>query len=394
MSKVLRLTIRPKGTWEIAVSAIAHLFPMLFNPFLVSTDYWLKCDACSYFITKQNADMTRHKQDEHGHPRRGEVAPSVSHSEVRLMEEEVADIQLAAKMVPQRRFKQSKTVSRSSSSSSLVSSFSATSTPSPLAITPNPTFEIAAPTTPSNLPCVVSDDQFYPLGKATRKRKSRCTQMYNTTRGKRDSSEVPAAPVEPLISQELLPLGSWTPSFTVPWLEQPSYSPSYMPSLPESTNDCWLEHNVQPVPGSLPHDFHFSCPPLYPNCLSEQRQPKEAQAFSEDLSHFGTLPVYFPDLDLSIQTFAPSLPAEPDLDYNAACDPPNSSITDNNSDALWEFNFEPPSALSGPSFPDIGIHLEQNSQVMQLPDPYMPGELTDLAGYYFEHMSSHLDKGC
>lgn len=36
-----------------------------------SQNTWLKCQACG-FLTKQNADMTRHKQDAHGHPRRGD----------------------------------------------------------------------------------------------------------------------------------------------------------------------------------------------------------------------------------------------------------------------------------------------------------------------------------
>lgn len=59
-----------------------------------STSTTLMCDVCG-FVTKQNSEMTRHKQDKHGHPKRGERGSGtkkVTHTVVIVPEgEEVPD---------------------------------------------------------------------------------------------------------------------------------------------------------------------------------------------------------------------------------------------------------------------------------------------------------------
>ena len=40
---------------------------------------YLNCCACKIFITQHNSDMTRHKQSEHGHPRRNQPGVKIEH---------------------------------------------------------------------------------------------------------------------------------------------------------------------------------------------------------------------------------------------------------------------------------------------------------------------------
>ncbi|KIM86587.1 hypothetical protein PILCRDRAFT_4508 [Piloderma croceum F 1598] len=106
------------------------------------SDEWLQCDACGE-IRKQPSEMTRHKQEAHGHPRRNEKAPDsrrITHSIVILPAAECSAGKERARSdrlgrrskpygIPRKHMQQ---ICRpSTSSSSFQVSFSNISTPEP-----------------------------------------------------------------------------------------------------------------------------------------------------------------------------------------------------------------------------------------------------------------------
>jgi hypothetical protein len=99
--------------------------------------------------------MTRHKQEDHGHPRRGQRASSnkkVTHSVVVLSAPE--ELLAKGRPRPSRESRRSKpyTIRRKKlpqSSEPLPSPSAASSTPSPSLLFPNPVFDIACPPSPS-----------------------------------------------------------------------------------------------------------------------------------------------------------------------------------------------------------------------------------------------------